>query len=389
MALMKTLYIHIGTHKTGSSTLQLFFYQNRERLKQLGFFYPTEGTYYKPLGMKASKKGGQCFLVFAMTGLYPDWFKLNDQYPQKKEECIKEIREHILPYQDYADILISTEHFFRKVKPEDILAIFEGMNFNLKLIIYLRRQDHFLESLYNQSTKNARYQDSFEQFVNQQIQDKGSYCYFYPKLLEFASIFGQENIIVRPFEIGQFYHQNLIEDFLNILGLSLDETFSLPAYQNESLPTELIQLMVLLQQQFEADIRQRAVLNSLLRDKKFPLEIDRKKYSLFSPKWRRETLQHFEENNARIAREFLNRADGRLFYEPLPDQDGVWEPYPGLSQETVAATAIKIWQMEQEENQQLLEKVEQLKQELQNVKNRHEKLDIENRLLINLMDAYL
>ncbi|RKZ51023.1 MAG: hypothetical protein DRR16_17890 [Candidatus Parabeggiatoa sp. nov. 3] len=387
MALMKTLYIHIGTHKTGSSTLQLFFYQNRERLKQLGFFYPTEGTYYKPLGRKASEKGGQCFLAFSISGVYPHW--LNECQWPKKEECIKEIRKDIIPYQDYADILISTEHFFRKVKPKEILEIFEGMNFQLKIIIYLRRQDHFLESLYNQDTKNARYQDSFEQFVNQEIQDKQSYCYFYPKLLEFASIFGQENIIVRPFETEQFYHHNLIEDFLNILGLNLDETFSLPeSRRNESLPTELIQLMVLLQQQFEADIRQRAVLNSLLRDKTFSLEIDRKKYSLFSPKWRRETLQHFEDNNARIAREFLNRADGRLFYEPLPDQDAGWEPYPGLSQETVAATAIKIWQMEQEKNQQLLEKVEHLKQELQNVKNRHEKLDIENRLLINLMDAY-
>ena len=384
---MKTLYIHIGTHKTGTSTLQLFFYQNRERLKQLGFFYPTEGTYYKPLGRKASEKGGQCFLAFAMSGVYPDWLNEKCQLT-KKEECIKEIREDILPYQDDANILISTEHFFRKVKPEEILEIVEGMNFKLKIIIYLRRQDHFLESLYNQSTKNARYKDRFEQFVNQEIQDKGSYCYFYPKLLEFASIFGQENIIVRPFEIAQFYHQNLIEDFLNILGLSLDETFSLPASQNESPPTELIQLMVLLQQQFKADIRQRVVLNRLLREKTFSLEIDRKKYSLFSPKWRRETLQHFEDDNARIAREFLNRADGRLFYEPLPDQDAVWEPYPGLSQETVAATAIKIWQMEQEKNQQLVEKVEHLKQELQNVKNRHEKLDVENRLLINMIEGY-
>jgi hypothetical protein len=386
---MKTLYIHIGTHKTGSSTLQLFFYQNRERLKQLVFFYPTEGSYYKPLGMKANKRGGQRFLVFAMTGLYPDWFKLNDkcQLP-KKEECIKEIREHIIPYQDYADILISTEHFFKKVKPEDILAIFEGMNFHLKIIIYLRRQDHFLESLYNQETKNARDYDSFEQFVDQEIQDKHSYGYFYPKLLEFASVFGQENIIVRPFETEQFYHQNLIEDFLHILRLRLDDTFLLPRYQNESLPTEFIQLMVLLQQQFEGNIKQRMVLNNLLQNPNFPLEIDRKKYRLFSPKWRRETLQHFKEDNARIAREFLNRADGRLFYEPLPDQEADWERYPGLSQETVADTAIKIWTMEQEKNKPLLEKVEQLKQELQNVKERHDKLDMENRLLINMMEGY-
>ncbi|KHD08078.1 hypothetical protein PN36_16175 [Candidatus Thiomargarita nelsonii] len=388
MDLMKTIYIHIGTHKTGSSTLQLFFDQNRERLKQLGFFYPTEGTYYKPLGMKSSKSGGQRFLVFALKGVYPHW--INEKYQiTKKEDCIREIREHIIPYQDSANILISAEYFFTQVKPEEMLTIFERMNFNFKIIIYLRRQDKFLESLYNQNTKNARYYDSFELFVNQQIQNKQSYCYFYNKLFKFAQVFGRKNIIVRPFEIEQFYHQNLNEDFLNILGLSLDETFSLPtSHQNESLPTELIQLMVLLQQQFKADIKQRAVLNQLLRRQDFPLEINRQKYSLFSPKWRRETLQHFEEDNARIAREFLNREDGRLFYEPLPDREAPWEQYPGLSQETVADTAITIWQLEQEANQQLLEKVEQLKQELQTEKDKREKLDVENRLLINVMDGY-
>lgn len=41
----KTLYLHIGRHKTGTSSLQHFLFANRERLESLGFCYPRIGRY--------------------------------------------------------------------------------------------------------------------------------------------------------------------------------------------------------------------------------------------------------------------------------------------------------------------------------------------------------
>ena len=43
---MKTLYIHIGTPKTGSSAIQAFLSQNREVLTQKGFCYPKFPFHY-------------------------------------------------------------------------------------------------------------------------------------------------------------------------------------------------------------------------------------------------------------------------------------------------------------------------------------------------------
>ena len=37
---MKTLYLHIGTHKTGSTAIQHFFKVNKEVLKTMGYTYP-------------------------------------------------------------------------------------------------------------------------------------------------------------------------------------------------------------------------------------------------------------------------------------------------------------------------------------------------------------
>jgi hypothetical protein len=56
-------------------------------------------------------------------------------------------------------------------------------------------------------------------------------------------------------------------------------------------------------------------------------------HGLFSPRKCNEILDACKNVNATIAREYLGREDGRLFYEKPPDPDGPWEPYPGLSLE--------------------------------------------------------
>ena len=37
---MKTLYLHIGTSKTGTSAIQIFCKDNQETLKKQGYYYP-------------------------------------------------------------------------------------------------------------------------------------------------------------------------------------------------------------------------------------------------------------------------------------------------------------------------------------------------------------
>ena len=46
---MKTAYIHIGTHKTGSTSIQDFLFKNRTKLRDRGFLYPLSGISPKNL----------------------------------------------------------------------------------------------------------------------------------------------------------------------------------------------------------------------------------------------------------------------------------------------------------------------------------------------------
>ncbi len=47
---MKTLYIHVGTSKTGSTALQTFCAENRVNLEKNGFCYPAFPVKYDYVG---------------------------------------------------------------------------------------------------------------------------------------------------------------------------------------------------------------------------------------------------------------------------------------------------------------------------------------------------
>lgn len=44
---MKTLYLHIGTPKTATTSIQSFCYQNREILEKQGFYYPMFDYHFR------------------------------------------------------------------------------------------------------------------------------------------------------------------------------------------------------------------------------------------------------------------------------------------------------------------------------------------------------
>jgi hypothetical protein len=71
------------------------------------------------------------------------------------------------------------------------------------------------------------------------------------------------------------------------------------------------------------------MLNQLLDDdvRKKPFET----YGILSPEDRIKLLNRYEESNQKLAREYLNRSDGRLFNEPWPNANDAWVPYEGLN----------------------------------------------------------
>ena len=92
-------------------------------------------------------------------------------------------------------------------------------SYDLKIIIYIRNQVDFTNSLYNQLVKNHDW-----------TKDIGTdICPDYPELiLKLSKYLSQENILIRPYEKKQFVGGDVFGDFLDCLNMPYSDEFKLP-----------------------------------------------------------------------------------------------------------------------------------------------------------------
>ena len=148
---MKTLYIHIGTPKTGSTAIQFFCTENREILKKKGYCYPDFPYRYKG----KSKRRNGVFLV----GKYRDE---NGEWRVEEEEKIfsegmSKIKEL---FKSFDNVILSDEGIWLATKSrkkelwKKLQKEAKSNDFEIKIIVYLRRQDEYAESNWNQRIKH-------------------------------------------------------------------------------------------------------------------------------------------------------------------------------------------------------------------------------------------
>ena len=204
------------------------------------------------------------------------------------------------------------------------------------VVYYARRQDALIESWYNQVVKSSRYRTKArldEEFL------KGVYpmnLFNHSRIITpWAESFGRENVVVRAYEDQQM-EGDIIGDFASIIGLCIDGTFAWPGeHINTSLDLHHLEFIRLCNQA----VSDGSDINDFLIDCRFPqsrLFENMRKEHLLSPAGRNAILDYYEESNRNVAREYLGRADGRLFYDARPDPDEAWEPYQGLTIAEVA-----------------------------------------------------
>ena len=221
---MKTLYIHIGTPKTGTTSIQNFCGLNRELLKEKGILYPLMPYHYE---RKNVNRNG-----FFLNGV----IKENGVRKQEKEQEVFESQlDYIVEcFNDNDTILLSDETIWwatamrKKDLWKNLQEIAEKNNFQIKIIVYLRRQDQYMLSRYNQQIKTdyiastKRFEDYFKDMNGRfkRVMD------YYGRISDIAKYIPKENIFVKRFDRNFFYKGDLNSDFLHILGIEVDDTFT-------------------------------------------------------------------------------------------------------------------------------------------------------------------
>jgi len=298
----KQLYIHIGTGKTGTTALQEFFVINDKLLEEkfaLKYIsnYRIDNAHH---GLCINGFKGEKNLIN---------FRLNDLH----KEILKS---------DYKYFLISSENF-PGVSEEEIKDIYYKIlskDIDIHVIVYLRRQDEYLESWYAQVVKADTKNINLNIHNLYKDLNKSKILNFYYLIEKWNKIISKDNIHVKVYEKQQFYKGNIFNDFMRIFKIEDLEEFEFPKKDpNPSLTRDQILLI-------------RAFVNAGLENfldnvikKPFSFKSNSSKYFL-SPKERTELVLEYENINKQVAQKYLNRKDGKLFYNPLPlEVEENWE----------------------------------------------------------------
>ncbi|WP_295399093.1 hypothetical protein [uncultured Thiocystis sp.] len=329
---MAKVFLHIGINKAGSSAVQYFFNHNREKAKQFRLLYPitacANSAHHSLMYFLCSKPGTQT--------------KKNDYL--EKSRKFRESLDLEIELASPTAILLSSEYL---VNPNNIAPVKDFFDQDeVRILVYLRRHDTWWESLYNQTAKTVmspRWGSGFDAFVRFRKNELPGYGNFRRLLERWSAVFGQRNLIVRPYE----WHQNkpdIVVDLLHAIGADMGvDTVKIPLIsairsvrRNESLPRHALRLIEIFQKaKIPQDIRARLIHHAR------SLPVTEPRQSILSPARR---LQLIEENAADyeyIAREYLGRDDGRLFYDPLPDPNEPWEAPQRLAPQQIVEETVK------------------------------------------------
>jgi hypothetical protein len=301
------IYMHIGTEKTGTTTLQNFFNLNRVKLREQNTLYPispgVENHAKLSVYSMDHERNDELKKIFNI-------FKKGDllKFRSKFEKDFMSEVKRFNPKK----IILSNEHCSTRLLHDDeIYRLKELLGYvsrDVKIVVYLRRQDDYYISTYSTwikcgGTNKIRMPNDYDSAY---IQNR----YNYKVLLDrWAKFFGMDNLIVRVFEKEQMVGNSLLDDFLHVTGIEFNN-FTVPSDLNASLSPDVLEFLRIFNK-FIPFFNENGI-NPGRGDLTTVLEnISTKNKIKFSGV--EQFYCHFEEENKEVAKKYLKRQDGILF----------------------------------------------------------------------------
>jgi hypothetical protein len=194
----RVCYVHIGPHKTGTSSIQWFLQQNRAELLKHGYFVPESATVHGAHHSLGRKLCGQTL-------------------PQHAELAAIEFARHLARTRADA-VIISSETLEGLLRHAACARTFFNrigeLNLAPKLVLFPRNQPQAMNSRYAEAIRGFSLSTAFESFARESAR-RPSFRYL--PLLELAEAFNAE-LIARPFT-GEIVVRDVVAEFLGAIGL--------------------------------------------------------------------------------------------------------------------------------------------------------------------------
>lgn len=316
-----TAYVHIGTEKTGTTSIQEFLYINKIIIQKQNYFFAQS------IGIK--NHWDLAFLGYSLNK--KDSYILNNSLwnfqaiKQHKKNIFSKIKDEV---KFNHKIIFSSEllqsRLTRKREIVKLYTFFKKIGFtNIKVICYIRDANEMLRSLLSEAIKWEEI-DSFE-LKEEKEEYKLGYkknlfhfhhiCNHKQTLQWWGEVFGKENLIVRLFDKNEFYQGDLLKDFIHSIGLEWDDEFIIPPKQNESLDLLGIDLLRRINKFlplfcnnarniFRGDLHHFAVKHFTSKDSHLKFQPPKEVVQSY--------IDYFEESNEWVRKEFFPHKE-RLF----------------------------------------------------------------------------
>lgn len=297
------LVLHIGTQKTATSSIQLFLHENRTNLKADGYIYPNISRFDNVQFKGVSYHNCVASALSQTDSTFP---KLS---PQGVDKLRKFIISADLP------VLLSGEDFSRSLDLEGVAEFLEGID--TQVIVYLREQPAWAQSLYNQRNKLLFSRGDSRLFGEGVLtaddlflflrQERYAPLLHYDKMLErWAAVVGRDRVTVRVFSPKEMHQGDIIRDFMMTLGIEDLAAYKEPTRVNDNLANAWIVL-----------VREFAEKHGVEMAKAVAIELDRKARagaislsgdtSLLNNRIKNRMRLDYAASNQRVARQYLDR----------------------------------------------------------------------------------
>ena len=214
------LYLHVGTGKAGSTTIQRFLANQRAALpyRQLDAF--SIGNAWK-IAAAMSDEGNRAYWVERKQVLTAA------EHKELRSVFWTNVRREVAGL-EASDFVASSEHLYGQLgcDRDAVARLREHLveNFEkVKVLIYFRNQIDFVKSKYAQSVKGfKRSTMSFPKYI-ENLESLEVPIHYAGRLQVWVDVFGAENVEAVVFDKGNFPNGSLIEDFCMRMGIEYDK----------------------------------------------------------------------------------------------------------------------------------------------------------------------
>ena len=228
--------IHIGTLKTGSTSIQNSLFSNRELLLKKGVIYPDIGSHFQHWGL---------FTAFmdehpSNFHIFRDWGWGRESSEQWSLEKVEQIRQYARSNNQY--MIISAEDLHRiNSKLENFKHFLDDIFEQYFILLYGRLADSY-------------YSSWISEFIGQGVNNFTFPLDYKHNLINVVNLWKSvfsDNFIARPFSSESLVNGDVVDDFLEVvdrvLGVKLKSNF-VKVYENASPSGTAIALLHLFNQ---------------------------------------------------------------------------------------------------------------------------------------------